>query len=95
MRVAERVQERIQNFDRRLARLRAERDRLLARASQAERRRDTRRKIIIGGTVLAALNDDGVPAMRTQEDLATWLDARLERPFDRAVFDLRRRPSAQ
>ena len=70
MRTAERVQERIQMFDKRLARLRAERDRLQARASQAERRRDTRRKIIIGGTVLAALNDAGVPAMKSQDDHA-------------------------
>jgi hypothetical protein len=94
MGTAERVQERIQMFDKRLERLRAERDRLMARASQAERRRDTRRKIIIGGTVLAAIGADGVPAMRSQADLARWLDARLERPFDRAVFDLSRHQSA-
>ena len=93
MRSAERAQERIQLFDKRLARLRAERDRLMARASQAERRRDTRRKIIIGGTVLAALGGDGVPAIRSHEELTKWMDGRLERAVDRAVFDLRRRQS--
>jgi hypothetical protein len=49
-------------LDERLARLRAEKDRLLARAGKAERRRDTRRKIVLGGTVLAALEHEGVPA---------------------------------
>ena len=81
-------------FDQRLARLRAERERLLARASQAERRRDTRRKIIIGGTILAAISAEGVPVMRSPEELTRWLDARLERPFDRAVFGLSRRETA-
>ena len=37
-----------------LARIRQEKSRLLARASQDERKRDTRRKILIGGAVLAA-----------------------------------------
>jgi hypothetical protein len=83
-----RARARIQHFDERLARLRAERDRLVARASQAERRRDTRRKIVLGGTVLAAVDHDGVPALASRAALAQWLEARLTRPHDRAVFDL-------
>ena len=43
---------------------------------------------MIGGTVLAALEHEGVPALRTREELRRWLDARLTRPHDRAVFDL-------
>lgn len=43
----ERVRLRLQALDERLARLRTERDRLAARASRTERRRDTRRKIVI------------------------------------------------
>jgi hypothetical protein len=64
------------------------RSQLVERASRTERRRDTRRKIIIGGTVLAALDHGGVPALATKAALLDWLAARLERPADRGVFDL-------
>jgi len=70
------------------ARLRAEKIRLAARASQSERRRDTRRKILISGAVLAAIEHEGVPALRTKVELLRWLDVQLTRPHDRAVFDL-------
>ena len=40
--------------------MRAERERLLARTNRVERKRDTRRKIVIGGTVLAAVEHEGV-----------------------------------
>ena len=46
------VRARLQLLDERLARLRATRERLSARASRTERKRDTRRKIVVGGTVL-------------------------------------------
>jgi hypothetical protein len=63
-------------------------NRLLARAGQAERKRDTRRKILIGGAVLAAVEHEGVPPMRSVAELLGWLDTRLTRAHDRAVFDL-------
>jgi hypothetical protein len=85
----EQVRDRIHALDERVARLRAEKDRLLARANQAERKRDTRRKILIGGVVLAAVEHEGVPMLKTSSELLRWLDARLSRPHDRAVFDLR------
>jgi hypothetical protein len=84
----EQVRDRIHALDERVARLRAEKDRLLARANQAERKLDTRRKILIGGAVLAAVEHEGVPVLRTITELLRWLDARLSRPHDRAVFDL-------
>jgi len=84
---------RIRAIDERLTRLRAERLRLVARASQTERKRDTRRKILVGAAVLAAVEHEGVPALRTARELLEWLDARLTRPHDRAVFDLTRRAS--
>ena len=92
MSASEKTRLRLQAIDERLARLRAERDRLAARATQAERRRDTRRKIVIGGTVLAAIDHEGVPALRTRAELARWLDARLTRPNDRTVCELAPRP---
>jgi hypothetical protein len=85
---SEKVRARLAALDDRLARLRSERDRLAARASRTERRRDTRRKIVIGGTVLAVVEHEGVPALRTRADLVRWLDAHLERPHDRSVFEL-------
>jgi hypothetical protein len=85
---SERVRVRLQALDERLARLRMEKNRLIARVSQAQRKRDTRRKILIGGAVLAAVDHEGVPAMRSRVELLRWLDARLTRPHDRAVFDL-------
>ena len=85
----EKVRARLQSVDDTLARLRAERSRLLARASQAERKRDTRKKILIGGAVLAAIAHEGVPPIRTSQELLAWLTPRLTRPHDRAVFDLK------
>ena len=82
---------RIESLDTRLARLRAERSRLVARANHTERKRDTRRKILIGGAVLAAIQHEGVPALPSLDALTRWIGARLGRPHDRAVFDL---PSA-
>lgn len=82
---------RIRAIDERLARLRAERLRLAARVSHTERKRETRRKIIVGAAVLAAVEHNGLPALRTRRELLEWLDARLTRPHDRAVFDLTRR----
>jgi hypothetical protein len=78
----------MQTIDERLARLRAAGERLAAQANRSERRRDTRRKIVLGGTVLAAVDHEGVPALRSQTELLRWLDARLSRPQDRRVFDL-------
>jgi hypothetical protein len=82
---------RMQALDERLSRLRAERIRLAARVSQSERKRDTRRKILIGAAVLAAVDHEGVPVLRSQRELVQWLDGRLTRPHDRAVFELPRR----
>jgi hypothetical protein len=85
---AEKVRLRLQSLDVRLARLRAERDRLAARAGRTERRRDTRRKIVVGGTVLAAVEHEGAPALQSRAELVQWLDGQLARPHDRSLFDL-------
>lgn len=85
---SEKVRSRIHTLEERLARLRSEKSRLLARASQAERKRDTRRKILIGGAILAAVEHGGVPRIMSAEELLRWLDGRLTRPHDRAAFDL-------
>ena len=85
----ERVRARVQSIDERVARLRMEKSRLIARSGHAERKRDTRRKILIGGAILAAIDHEGVPPMSSNADLMRWLDARLTRSHDREVFELR------
>jgi hypothetical protein len=85
---SEKVRARLELLDERLARLRAERERLVARTTRAERKRDTRRTIVAGGTVLAAVSHEGLPGLRTHAELVRWLDARLDRPQDRRVFEL-------
>jgi len=79
---------RLHAIDEHLARLRAEKSRLLARASQMQSKREIRRKIVIGGAILSALGETGVPPFATTDELRRWLDARLTRPSDRAVFEL-------
>jgi hypothetical protein len=85
---------RIQSIEERVARLRAAKSRLLARANRNERKRDTRRKILIGGAVLAAVDHEGMPAISSKSELLRWLDGQLSREHDRAVFDLALAPAA-
>ena len=85
---SDKVRSRIHTLEERLARLRSQKSRLLARANHTERKRDTRRKILIGGAVLAAVEHEGVPRIASAEQLLRWLDSRLTRPHDRAAFDL-------
>ena len=94
---SERIQARLQSLDERLTRLRMKKGRLIARAGHAERKRDTRRKILIGGAVLAAIAHEGVPMLRSNAELLQWLDAQLTRQHDREVFELgpERMPAAK
>ena len=85
---SDKVRTRVKSIDERVARLRARRGRLLARAGLAERKRDTRRKILIGAAVLAAIGREGVPSLQFASELHRWLDERLARPHDREVFGL-------
>jgi hypothetical protein len=55
---------------------------LAARAKLEDRKRDTRRKIIVGGTVLAAMERDQAFAAGVAALLARW----VERPNDREVI---------
>src|SRR5256885_12674649 len=88
----EKVHARMQSLDDRLARLRMEKNRLQARATHAERKRDTRRKILIGGAVLAAIDREGVPAMTGKSQLLPWVDRPLARSPALALFGLPTRP---
>lgn len=93
MRSADKIRSRLEALDERLARLRAERERLAADRTQAERRRHFHRKIVIGAAVLAAVEQDGMPALQTRADLLAWLDGRVHGSHDREVFELAPRPN--
>ncbi len=73
----------------RIAAVKAQQEKLAARlntlsskAKQEERKLDTRRKIIVGGMVLAAMEKDESFAAR----VSALLGAYVERPNDRAVI---------
>jgi len=68
----------------RQARITAEMQRIKARHRQQQRKDDTRRKILIGGLILAKI-DRG--EMR-QDQIKAELDSYLERDRDRALFDI-------
>lgn len=53
-------------------------------AAQRERKLETRRRILVGGVVLAKVKDGSI----AESDLKRWLDAALTRPTDRALFGL-------
>ena len=75
-------QDRLKALVERREKINAKIQQLNARKAVAERRRDTRRKIIVGAIILAAVE--------REPKLQQWLQAqigRLERPQDRALFE--------
>jgi hypothetical protein len=52
--------------------------------AQRERKAETRRKILVGGIVLAKVRQGEIDG----EQFRGWLDAALTRADDRALFDL-------
>jgi hypothetical protein len=53
-------------------------------ATRNERGKDLRRKILVGAIVLERVAAGEIP----KQDLHRWIDSRLTRPDDRALFDL-------
>ncbi len=82
------LDERIQSLEAKLKQLKTRQQRIDARARALSNRRarkdDTRRKILIGATVLARIDRHELD----HADLEAWLDAHLTRSEDRALFDL-------
>lgn len=82
------LDERITSLEAKLKALKVRQQRIEARArtlvSRRERKEDTRRKILIGATVLARVDRHELD----HADLEAWLDAHLTRADDRALFGL-------
>jgi len=82
------LDERISGLETKLKQLRVRQARLGARkrslASRRARQDDTRRKILLGATVMLRISRGEL----NQADVDTWLEAALIRPHDRALFGL-------
>jgi hypothetical protein len=82
------LDERISSLETKLKQLKVRQQRIDARAralaSRRARKDNTRRKILIGATVLARIDRHELD----HAELQAWLDAHLTRADDRALFDL-------
>lgn len=82
------LDERISSLESKLKQLKTRQQRIDARAralaSRRARKDDTRRKILIGATVLARIDRHELD----HAELERWLDAHLTRDDDRALFEL-------
>ena len=87
------LDERITTLETKLKQLKARQARIEARKkallSRRARKDDTRRKILIGATILARIDRHELD----HADLEAWLDEHLIRPEDRALFELPPRPA--
>jgi hypothetical protein len=86
--MAAKIQGRIEALEQRLKKLKTKHQRAQARArtvqNRSARREDTRRKFLVGAIVMARI-DQG---LLEKSVLREWLDGSLERPDDRALFEL-------
>lgn len=80
----ERIDARIQELEERIGQHKNQISLLKARKAQADRKADTRRKILAGAIVLNHAQKD--PAFAAQ--LNAWLNEGLTAPRDRALFNL-------
>jgi hypothetical protein len=86
--VAAKMEVRIEALEERLKKLKTKHQRAQARArtvqNRTARREDTRRRFLVGAIVIARV-DQG---LLEKSVLRGWLEGALERPDDRALFEL-------
>jgi molecular chaperone GrpE (heat shock protein) len=87
--------DRINHLETKLQQLKAQQQRVAAQAralaSRRTRQQETRRKLLVGATVLALVDRNVID----HDDVQAWLDAELTREDDRALFDLPPRATAE
>ena len=84
-------QERLRKLEEKQARVTAEIQRVKARQRQNQRKRETRRKILAGAMVL----DRVARGVLTEQLFLRDMDEFLERPHERALFELPPRPNRE
>lgn len=82
------MSEKLKKLVERKTRIAAEIQRIRGRETEAERKAETRRKIIVGGLVLGMVERG---EMVDKNSLLAALDKSLSRPPDRALFNLSHR----
>ena len=89
------LDDRINHLETKLQQLKAQQQRVDAQAralaSRRTRQQETRRKLLVGATVLALVDRNVID----HDDVQAWLDAELSREEDRALFDLPLKGPAQ
>ena len=80
------VQEKLEAMERKLAQQRARLQALKARSAVSERKRDTRRKILVGALALNAYANDQTPQIH-KDFLKELLETGLTKPRDLELFD--------
>jgi hypothetical protein len=82
------IDQQISTLQERLTQLKLRQQRLdlrrQARAAQLERKAETRRRFVVGEVILDKVRSGQFDA----DQLRTWLDEKLTRSADRALFDL-------
>lgn len=78
------IKDQLDSLKKKEEQIKAKIQRLKAREDSAERKKDTRRKIIIGGAILAAVKS----GEWSQEQLLSLLDKKVAAEKDRELFGL-------
>lgn len=93
--MSQKLIERISTLEQRLKQLKSQQQRLEQRQrtfeSRQARKKDTRRKILIGTLVLTRIQQGHL----SEAELRSWLDEALTRPEDRALFGLSTAPDSR
>ena len=79
------TEERLKAIDKKIELAKLEKQKLKARAREQERKDKLRKKILVGGIILAEIRDGGLKP----DWLDDLLDRKLTRDYDRKLFDLK------
>lgn len=77
----------MQKLEQKKAKLEGEIARAKKKESEAARKADSRRKIVLGGVVIAAIRDGGIPESLVRRLVATHASDRDKAVFENFVFE--------
>ena len=79
----------IDKLDEKIKQLQEKKKQIQARDTAKQRKEDTRKKILIGSTIMSAIKNNKMQ----WNTIKTLLDESLTRDHDRALFDLPKKPN--
>jgi hypothetical protein len=80
----DKIKKQLERLEERQAKIKAEKQRIMARINQAERKKDTRRKILIGAAMMNLVKQGRMEAHK----ITAMMDSFLTQERDRALFGL-------